>query len=205
MHQICCHAYTHHCCDYRGYRPYRTFQRNRDCQQKRLIDSQSQASVSDLNAELEKARAKSGNTRDGSSPDATLRSLLFKLPGGDNNEMEREMQNVERIRASSTQPGGKRPEDMSPQELHAVLWQVLTFRDSGSYIPQCACTRLLTGLRTVVKKIDKTIGASGRSHYKTSVLRYDLLTREDPWTWPADREAHRFHLCLHLHYTRGLS
>ena len=95
---------------------------------------QSQASVSDLNAELDKARAKSGgNARDGSSPANTLRSLLFKLPGGDNAEMEREIESVERIRAEPNQPGGKRPEDMSPQELHAVLWQVLTFRDSGEY------------------------------------------------------------------------
>lgn len=53
--------------------------------------------------------------------------------------MEREMESVERIRAGPQQ-GGKRPEDMTPQELHSVLWQVLTFRDS------------------VVKKIDKTIG-----------------------------------------------
>jgi len=53
--------------------------------------------------------------------------------------MSREMDSMERIRAGPTQPGGKRPEDMSPQELHAVLWQVLTFRDS------------------VVKKIEKTI------------------------------------------------
>lgn len=49
------------------------------------------------------------------------------------------MESVERIRAGPQQ-GGKRPEDMTPQELHSVLWQVLTFRDS------------------VVKKIDKTIG-----------------------------------------------
>ncbi len=49
------------------------------------------------------------------------------------------MQSVERIRAGPQQ-GGKRPEDMTPQELHSVLWQVLTFRDS------------------VVKKIEKTIG-----------------------------------------------
>ncbi|KAK7678437.1 hypothetical protein QCA50_018497 [Cerrena zonata] len=52
--------------------------------------------------------------------------------------MQREMESIERIRAEPSQ-GGKRPEDMSPQELHAVLWQVLTFRDS------------------VVKKIEKTI------------------------------------------------
>lgn len=37
--------------------------------------------------------------------------------------MSREMDNVQRIRAGPQQ-GGKRPEDMNPQELHAVLWQV---------------------------------------------------------------------------------
>jgi len=52
--------------------------------------------------------------------------------------MTREMDGIERIRAGPSQ-GGKRPEDMSPQELHAVLWEVLSFRDS------------------VVKKIEKTI------------------------------------------------
>jgi len=25
---------------------------------------------------------------------------------------------------------GKKPEDMSPEELHATLWQILKFRDS---------------------------------------------------------------------------
>lgn len=87
--------------------------------------------MSDLNAALDKARAKSiSESRSGSSPSDALRSLLFKLPGTDGGEMAREMESVERIRAGPAQ-GGKRPEDMSPQELHAVLWQVLTFRDSG--------------------------------------------------------------------------
>ena len=104
---------------------------------------QSQASVTDLNAELDKARAKAGgDARGGNGPADVLRSLLFKLPGGDNSEMERELEGVERIRAEPYQQGGKRPEDMTPQELHSVLWQVLTFRDS------------------VMKKIDKTIGTS---------------------------------------------
>lgn len=40
------------------------------------------------------------------------------------------MDGVERIRAEPSQ-GGKRPEDMSPQEMHAALWQILKFRDSG--------------------------------------------------------------------------
>lgn len=48
--------------------------------------------------------------------------------------MAREMESVERIRASAAPgAGGKNPDDMSPQELHAVLWQVLTFRDSGMF------------------------------------------------------------------------
>ncbi|CDO70379.1 hypothetical protein BN946_scf184999.g19 [Trametes cinnabarina] len=106
------------------------------------LDSQSQASVTDLNAELDKARAKSlSQSSSGPSAADTLRSLLFKLPGSEGQEAARELESVERIRAQPGMPGGKRPEDMSPQELHAVLWQVLTFRDS------------------VVKKIEKTIGA----------------------------------------------
>ena len=49
------------------------------------------------------------------------------------------MDSIERIRAEPAS-GGKRPEDMSPQELHAVLWQVLTFRDSGAtYTVTWAC------------------------------------------------------------------
>ena len=91
--------------------------------------------MTDLNAELDKAKAKSGGTsRSGGGQDAfaNLRDLLFKLPGGsDDREMQREMDSIERIRAEPAS-GGKRPEDMSPQELHAVLWQVLTFRDSGA-------------------------------------------------------------------------
>ena len=42
------------------------------------------------------------------------------------------MDDIERIRAGPA-AGGKRPEDMSPQELHAVLWRVLTFRDSSMF------------------------------------------------------------------------
>lgn len=47
---------------------------------------------------------------------------------------------------------GKRPEDMSPQELHAVLWKVLSFRDA------------------VAKKISKTIGTS-------QIMPFNLLQR----------------------------
>ncbi|KAF9458963.1 heterokaryon incompatibility protein Het-C-domain-containing protein [Collybia nuda] len=105
-------------------------------------DHLSQASVSDLNKELDKARSVQSQSRGPgggpSNPGDMLRDLFFNLPGGVGGEMSRDLDSVERIRAGPAQ-GGKRPEDMSPQELHAVLWQVLTFRDS------------------VMKKISKTI------------------------------------------------
>jgi hypothetical protein len=49
------------------------------------------------------------------------------------------MDAIDKIRAGPA-AGGKPPDQMSPQELHSVLWQVLTWRDS------------------VVKSISKTIG-----------------------------------------------
>ena len=68
----------------------------------------------------------------GRSPADILRDLLFKLPGGSGAEITRDMEGIERIRNAPAQ-GGKPPEQMSPQELHAVLWQVLSFRDSGVF------------------------------------------------------------------------
>lgn len=96
--------------------------------------------MSDLNKQLDQARSRSrgGPGSSGGNPGDTLRELLFKLPGGAGGEMTRDMEGIERIRANPAQ-GGKRPEEMSPQELHAILWQVLSWRDS------------------VVKKISKTI------------------------------------------------
>jgi hypothetical protein len=102
------------------------------------------ASVSDLNKELDKARAKSQTqTRSGpgggpADPADVLRDLFFSLPGGSGSEMSRELDSINRIRAGPAQ-GGKRPEEMSPQELHGVLWQVLTFRDSGKLSPEVCC------------------------------------------------------------------
>lgn len=72
----------------------------------------------------------------------TIMGLIFKIPGGAGGEVSQDIQGIERVRAAS-QPGGggKRPEDMSAQELHAVLWQVLSARDS------------------IMKSISGTIGA----------------------------------------------
>ena len=47
--------------------------------------------------------------------------------------MSRDLETIERMRdgANGASGGGKRPEDMSPQELHTALWRILTFRDSS--------------------------------------------------------------------------
>ncbi|KAF8627351.1 hypothetical protein AX15_004421 [Amanita polypyramis BW_CC] len=94
-------------------------------------DHLSEASVTDLNRELGKARTRSQGTRGqpGFDSASSLRELLFSLPGGTADSMSRDMNNIERIRAGAAQ-GGKRPEDMTPQELQSTLWQVLVFRDS---------------------------------------------------------------------------
>ncbi|KIM46972.1 hypothetical protein M413DRAFT_440527 [Hebeloma cylindrosporum] len=106
-------------------------------------DHLSSSSVTDINAELAKARSKSMSQTRGPggpaiSPTDALRDIMSAVPGGAGSDFSRDLENIERIRAGPA-AGGKRPEDMSPQELHAVLWQVLTFRDS------------------VVKSISKTI------------------------------------------------
>ncbi|EAU89396.1 heterokaryon incompatibility protein HET-C [Coprinopsis cinerea okayama7 len=106
-------------------------------------DSLSEASVSDLNRELDKARSKAQTQTRGPGgppcdPADALRDLFFAIPGGGGSEMSRDLDNIQRIRAGPA-AGGKNPDEMSPKELHATLWQVLLFRDS------------------VMKKISKTI------------------------------------------------
>ncbi|KAJ3563144.1 hypothetical protein NP233_g9128 [Leucocoprinus birnbaumii] len=79
-------------------------------------------------------------------PTSILRDLFGSVPGGMGGDMSRDLDNIDRIRAGPA-AGGKRPEDMSPQELHSVLWQVLTFRDS---------VFVLTTLEPFLKPIMKT-------------------------------------------------
>ncbi|GJE94562.1 Het-C domain-containing protein [Phanerochaete sordida] len=139
-------------------------------------DHISEASVSDLNKELDTARSKAGPTaRDGSGGASdTLRKLLFTIPDGSGGDMAREMDSIERIRAG-TQQGSVNPENMSPQELHAVLWQVLTFRDS------------------VVKKIEKTIekipGLGSLIEKITDGISVFVFTTLEPFLKPLMKQA----------------
>ena len=56
---------------------------------------------------------------------------MMTVIGLGGSDISNQMEGVERLsRASQPGGGGKRPEDMTPEELHSSLWQILTFRDS---------------------------------------------------------------------------
>lgn len=81
----------------------------------RFLPRQSEASVSDLNKEI--AKAKSQQSRGLNDPTA-LRALLGTVPGMGSSDLARQMDGVERMsRAAEPGQGGKKPEDMTPEEL----------------------------------------------------------------------------------------
>ena len=99
-----------------------------------------------------------GGPGSNSSPADSLKGLLFTLPGGAGSDMSGDLDSIVRMRDDASGGGGKRPEDMSPQELHSALWKILTFRDSSgccflsSWVGADGCFLL------VMKKIEITIG-----------------------------------------------
>ncbi|EJU02156.1 Het-C-domain-containing protein [Dacryopinax primogenitus] len=113
-------------------------------------DHISEASVSDLTKGFDRARSQSG-----SASQDTLRSLFSQLPGGEGTKLTREMDGVQRMRAEGG-VGGKKPEQMSPQELHAALWQVLKFRDGVMmYIEETL--EKIPLLSSLIDKISNTV------------------------------------------------
>ncbi|KAG2341613.1 Het-C-domain-containing protein [Suillus weaverae] len=114
-------------------------------------DHISEASVTDLNKEFDRARSKSNSSSD------MLRDAFLKIPGGSGDKMSRDMEGIERMRAG-IEHGDRRPEDMSPQEVHSVLWQVLSFRDSVMKSISGTIEKI-PGLNSVVEKIQDSISA----------------------------------------------
>lgn len=49
------------------------------------------------------------------------------LPDGQGNSLSRDMDDIQAMRANGP---NQDPSTMSPQELHATLWKILSFRDS---------------------------------------------------------------------------
>lgn len=126
-------------------------------------DHLSEASVSDLTKSIEQAKRdpSAGSSR-------TLTSLLFDLPGAsDDGQLSRSMGDVEQIRQRA---GAGGIENMSPQELHATLWQILEFRDG------------------VMKKIENTLdripGLGALVEKLTNSLNVFVLTTLEPCESP---------------------
>jgi hypothetical protein len=100
-------------------------------------DHISEASVKDLQNEMARARSKLDSCRFmedsyqrtvDAPRDATadtLRDMLFQIPGGNGQQLSREMDDVQQLSRGPIDPA-----NMSPQELHAALWRVLSFRDN---------------------------------------------------------------------------
>jgi hypothetical protein len=128
-------------------------------------DHLSAASVSDLTAKVNNARSVSEGQNASSQ---ILRTLFTNIPGGDGDQLTREMDSVSNMRAG--QPGGMDPSQMSPQELHDVLWKILSFRDS------------------VMKKIENTIdripGLSGLVEKISNNVSVFIITTLEPFVKP---------------------
>ncbi|KAK4047692.1 hypothetical protein OIV83_005200 [Microbotryomycetes sp. JL201] len=99
-------------------------------------DHISEASVSDLSKAMDKASY-----------------FLFQLPGDSGSNLSREMSDVEGIRSRAATGD---PSTMSPQELHANLWKVLTFRDNVVKGIEVGISKV-PGLSKIVDKITESI------------------------------------------------
>lgn len=139
-------------------------------------DHISEASVSDLAKAMDGAKGDGSRGMDGSSAADTLRNLyawrpwraessdrkltiifgphrLFKLPTSNNSELSRELDDVEGIRSRAA---NGQSVDLSPQELHKVLFQVLTFRDNICKSIESTIEKI-PGLSSLVEKLTDSI------------------------------------------------
>lgn len=106
-------------------------------------DHISEASVSDLSKAMDSARSTDRGATD------SLRDLLFQLPGDTGNNLSRDLSDIE---ATSSRAAMGDPSTMSPQELHATLWKVLTFRDNVVKGIEVGISKI-PGLSSIVEKI----------------------------------------------------
>ena len=127
-------------------------------------DHLSSASVSDLDDEIKRSQtsSRSGNK---SSVD-NLRDLIIQLDGysskvtsfrsgsggsSGSRSLNRDLDDINNLRSTSRDPN-----QMSPQELHATLWKILTFRDRISKTIEATIDKI-PGLNALVEKISNSI------------------------------------------------
>ncbi|TIB18869.1 hypothetical protein E3P92_00331 [Wallemia ichthyophaga] len=133
-------------------------------------DKLTSASVSDLHNEVNRSTTKSRGQpgSGGNSIIDTLRDLIFQLDGvsskvpltrsttdsnsgGGQRSLNREFEDVSNLRSTS-----RSPDQMSPQEQYAVLWQILCFRDRVSKTIEVTIDKI-PGLSALVEKISNSI------------------------------------------------
>ncbi|GAA5823128.1 hypothetical protein JCM3770_005260 [Rhodotorula araucariae] len=134
-------------------------------------DHISEASVSDLAKAMDGARSTDRGIG-GSSTSDTLRKLLFDLPGSSGSELSREMGDIEDIRSRASNGSMS---DLSPQELHATLWKVLTFRDN-----------VVKGIENTIEKIP---GLSALTEKITNSVNAFVFTTIEPMLKPIMGQA----------------
>ncbi|GAA5835537.1 hypothetical protein JCM11251_002958 [Rhodosporidiobolus azoricus] len=117
-------------------------------------DHISEASVSDLQKAMDGARS-TARSVDGKSASDTLRKLLFDLPGSSGSNLSREMGDVEDIRSRAS---NGQLDNLSPQEMHATLFKILTFRDNVVKGIESTIEKI-PGLSSLVEKITNSVNA----------------------------------------------
>lgn len=128
-------------------------------------DHISEASVSDLNKKISAARSAPGDsTADG------LRNLFGQLPGGAGGQMSRDMDGM---RAATN--NNKPPDQMSPQELYATCWQVLTWRDGI--------------MKSIERTIEKIPGLGSLIERITDSINRFVFTTLEPYLKPIMQAA----------------
>lgn len=124
-------------------------------------DHLSSASVSDLTKSMTEARTIEAGRSESSR---ALRSAFIDLPGG-GNDLSREMNDVDNIRATTQDPS-----TMSPEELYQTVWKVLCFRDSVS--------------KKIENTLEKIPGLSSLTEKISSSLAVFVMTTIEPFVKP---------------------
>jgi hypothetical protein len=99
-----------------------------------------------LNAELDNANAKASGTRDGrggtnNSTFSYIQELLSAIPLGGGSDMKNDLAEMQKIRTENVSGTGKPADQLSPQELHAKLWAILSLRDRSKCLVGCLYDR----------------------------------------------------------------
>lgn len=79
--------------------------------------------------------AQSGSSGGSSFLVSSLKKYMTKMPA--NAELSNDLDQMQQIIVENEQSaqgnGGKRPEEMTPQEMHSRLWAILSLRDKSAF------------------------------------------------------------------------